>query len=227
MEEYKVDSSDLIKKNKSIKLGPYFDKVYKKHVDSYGEFGAENIRDNIIPTFKMALEQYEDEDKNNNMLLVGKVQSGKTSNLEMFTALALDNGYNMVVIYGGYDNTLLSQTKDRFIETFDIDYLDSSPVIFSSDNGDIFSVIDDDIIEDLLDSEKPIFIISMKRPNAMNKVNDFLARINKTDLNAFIIDDEGDQASLNTKKNKISDASATYDSICTFVIFKFIASFVK
>ncbi len=214
MEEYKVDSSELIKKNKSIKLGSYFDKVYEKHVDSYGEFGAENIRDNIIPTFKMALEQYEDEDKNNNMLLVGKVQSGKTSNLEMFTALALDNGYNMVVIYGGYDNTLLSQTKDRFAETFDSDYSDSAPVIFSSDDGAIFSAIDDDIIEDLLDSEKPIFIISMKRPNAMNKVNDFLARIDKTDLNAFIIDDEGDQASLNTKKNKISDASATYDSIC-------------
>ena len=58
MEEYKVDSSELIKKNKSIKLGSYFDKVYEKHVDSYGEFGAENIRDNIIPTFKMALEQY-------------------------------------------------------------------------------------------------------------------------------------------------------------------------
>ena len=120
MEEYKVDSSDLNKKNESIKLGFYYDKVYHKHVDSYGEFGAGNIRDNIMPTFKNALEQYEDENKNNNMLLVGKVQSGKTSNLEMFTALALDNGYNMVVIYGGYDNTLLSQTKDRFAKTFDI-----------------------------------------------------------------------------------------------------------
>lgn len=215
MEEYKVESRDLIK-NKSIKQGSYFDKVYKKHVDSYGEFGAGNIRDNIIPTFKMALEQYEDENKNNNMLLVGKVQSGKTSNLEMFTALALDNGYNMVIIYGGYDNTLLSQTKDRFTKTFDIptDYSEKSPVIFSSDDSAKLLAVDDEIIEDLLTYENPIFIISMKRPNAMNKVNDLLDRIDKTELKAFIIDDEGDQASLNTKKNKISDASATYKSIC-------------
>lgn len=216
MEEYKVDYSELIK-NKSINQGFYYNKVYNKHVDSYGEFGANNIRDNIMPTFKIALEQYGDKYKNNNMLLVGKVQSGKTSNLEMFTALALDNGFNMVVIYGGYDNTLLSQTKDRFTKTFDIpydiDYSESSPVIFSSDDNAILAV-DDEIIEDLLDSKKPIFIISMKRPNAMNKVNDLLDRIDKTELKAFIIDDEGDQASLNTKKNKKEDVSATYDSIC-------------
>lgn len=53
----------------------------------------------------------------------------------------------------------------------------------------------------------------MKRPAAMNKVNDLLARIDKSGLKAFIIDDEGDQASLNTKKNKALDASATYASI--------------
>ena len=218
MEEYKVEHSDSIKKNKSIKQGFYYDKVYHKHVDSYGEFGAGNIRDNIMPTFKNALEQYEDENKNNNMLLVGKVQSGKTSNLEMFTALALDNGYNMVVIYGGYDNTLLSQTKDRFTKTFDIpnytDYSEKSPVIFSSDDSAKLLAVDDEIIEDLLISEKPIFIISMKRPVAMNKVNDLLDRIDKTELKAFIIDDEGDQASLNTEKDKKLDSSPTYDSIC-------------
>lgn len=217
MEEYKIESSDLIK-NKSIKQGFYYDKVYKKHIDSYNEFGAENIRDNVMPTFKMALEQYEDENKNNNMLLVGKVQSGKTSNLELFSALALDNGYNMVVIYGGYDNTLLSQTKDRFTKTFDIpkdiDYSNKSPVIFSSDESAQLLAVDNETIEDLLTLEKPIFIISMKRPVAMNKVNKVLDRIDKTELKAFIIDDEGDQASLNTKKNKLSDASATYASIC-------------
>ena len=206
MEEYKVESSGLIKKNINIKQLFYYNKVHEKHIELYDESGAENIRDNITSTFRSALEQYEDENKNNNMLLVGKVQSGKTSNLEMFTALALDNGYNMVVIYGGYDNTLLSQTKDRFAKTFDIpdkiNYSEKSPVIFSSDESPKLLAVDDEIIEDLLTSEKPIFIISMKRPNAMNKVNDLLDRIDKTELKAFIIDDEGDQASLNTEKDK-------------------------
>ena len=215
MEKYKIENGELTK-NKSIKMGFYCEKVYKKHVDSYGEFGAGNIWENIRPTFNMALEQYEDEKKRNNMLLVGKVQSGKTSNLEMFTALALDNGYNMVIIYGGYDNTLLSQTIERFTETFDINDTDDSemsPDIFSSDECALLAE-DNEIIEEILISENPIFIICMKRPNAMNKVNELLKRIDKTELKAFIIDDEGDQASLNTKKNKESDASATYDSIC-------------
>lgn len=218
MEEYKVESSGLIKKNINIKQLFYYNKVHEKHIELYDKSGAENIRDNITSTFRSALEQYEDENKNNNMLLVGKVQSGKTSNLEMFTALALDNGYNMVVIYGGYDNTLLSQTKDRFAKTFDIpdkiNYSEKSPVIFSSDESPKLLAVDDEIIEDLLTSEKPIFIISMKRPNAMNKVNALLDRIDKTELKAFIIDDEGDQASLNTEKDKRSDASPTYESIC-------------
>ena len=183
----------------------------------YGDFGAENIRENIISTFEEALKQTKDTRVSNNMLLVGKVQSGKTSNLELFTALAFDNGFNMVVIYGGYDDTLLSQTMNRFKKTFDIpndiDYSDPTPVIFSSDDGKQLLSVDNEIIEDLLAAKKPIFLISMKRPAAMSKVNDLLGRIDKTKLKAFIIDDEGDQASLNTKKNKAEDASATYAEI--------------
>ena len=203
-----------------IERGDYFKKVCLKHDKDYGKSGAENIRDNVLPTFKKAMELCEDETKeNNNMLLVGKVQSGKTSNLELFTALALDNGYNMVVIYGGYDNTLLAQTKGRFKRAFDIpddiDYSNKSPVIFSSDEKERLLAVDTVTIEDLLAAGKPIFIISMKRPVAMDKVNDLLDRVDKTELKAFIIDDEGDQASLNTNvNNEDEDPSATYQSIC-------------
>lgn len=88
-----------------------------------------------------------------------------------------------------------------------MDYSDDTPVVFSSsDDSAQLITIDDEIIEDLLDAHKPIFLISMKRPVAMNKVNNLLARIDKSKLKAFIIDDEGDQASLNTKKNKALDA---------------------
>lgn len=211
MEQYQYTIPNSVN---SVIQSKYYQKVFFKHVAAYGETGANNIRDNIVTTFSESIKQINNPNKNNNMLLVGKVQSGKTSNLELFTALAFDNGYNLVVIYGGYDNTLLNQTMTRFKKTFDIPndnaYADSNPVIFSSD--ELVSV-DDEIIEDLLASNKPIFIISMKRPVAMNKVNSFLKRIDKSNLKAFIIDDEGDQASLNTKKNKATDASATYAEI--------------
>lgn len=73
----------------------------------------------------------------------------------------------------------------------------------SSDDSTQLLTVDDEIIEDLLEANKPIFLISMKRPAAMNKVNDLLERIDKGNLRAFIIDDEGDQASLNTKNSRM------------------------
>lgn len=215
MEEYKY--ADIGSSPITIKQGDFYSKIHNKHISSYGEYGAANIRDNIMSTFKEAICQLHDPTLSNNMLLVGKVQSGKTSNLELFTALAFDNGFNLVIIYGGYDNTLLSQTTNRFRETFDIpndtNYSDDAPVVFSSDDSNQLLSVDDEIIEDLLEAQKPIFLISMKRPAAMRKVNELLARIDKCNLKAFIIDDEGDQASLNTKKNKAVDASATYEQI--------------
>ena len=158
-----------------------------------------------------------DINKNNNVLLVGKVQSGKTSNLELFTALAFDNGYNVLVIYGGYDKTLLKQTTDRFKSTFnatgDISYDDDSPAIYTTDDSDQILSIDDEIMTDLLDNNKPIIFVSMKRPAAMNKINSLFKRLDKSMFKAFIIDDEGDQASLNNAKNKVEDASSTYQQI--------------
>lgn len=217
MEQYTTDIPDTHSSGPCVRQGKYFLKVHGKHKDAYGEFGAINIRDNITSTFGEALCQLENQSVNNNMLLVGKVQSGKTSNLELFTALAFDNGFNFVIIYGGYDNTLLAQTTGRFKKTFDIPndtkFEDDTPVVFSSDDSAQLLSVDNDIVEDLIEAQKPIFIISMKRPAAMNKVNDVLARIDKSNLRAFIIDDEGDQASLNTKKNKAADASATYAAI--------------
>lgn len=217
MEQYIIEDNAQSSDCFSVVQGKYYGRIYEKHVRAYGEFGAINIRENIVNTFREAVVQIQSPKKSNNMLLVGKVQSGKTSNLELFTALAFDNGFNLVVIYGGYDGTLLNQTTTRFRKTFDIpyetNYTDDAPVVFSSDDSTQLLTVDDEIIEDLLEAKKPIFIISMKRPAAMNKVNDLLARIDKTKLRAFIIDDEGDQASLNTKKNKAVDASATYASI--------------
>lgn len=85
MEQYVMDSKIQVD-SVTVTQGKYYKKIYEKHVTSYGDFGAANIRDNITSTFREALIQLNTPSKNNNMLLVGKVQSGKTSNLELFTA---------------------------------------------------------------------------------------------------------------------------------------------
>ena len=215
MEKYVVESSRS--SDISIELTKYYTLVHNKHIAAYGEVGADNIQQNIIETYKQIQYQLSSSKKNNNVLLVGKVQSGKTSNFEMFSAIAFDNGYNILVIYGGYDTSLLKQTTERFKETFnvvgDVTYDEEGPAIFTTDDSTQILSIDDEIMGDLLENNKPVIFVSMKRPAAMRKINALLNRLDKSKFKAFIIDDEGDQASLNTAKDKIKNASATYKEI--------------
>lgn len=215
MEKYTYATTDL--KDIPVKLGEYYNLVHAKHINAYGDVGADNIVENIIETYKQIQLQLISQNKNNNVLLVGKVQSGKTSNLEMLTALAFDNGYNILVIYGGYDTSLLKQTTDRFKETFDVpgevSLDEEGPAIFTTDESTQITSIEDEDIEDILECNKPIIFVSMKRPVAMRKINAMLKRLDRSRFKAFIIDDEGDQASLNTSKDRIKNASATYAEI--------------
>ncbi len=217
MEKYTFAATDGTEV--SVKLGDYFNQIHKKHINAYGQLGADNIVENIVETYRQIQIQMNTTNKNNNVLLVGKVQSGKTSNLEMLTALAFDNGYNVLIIYGGYDTSLLKQTTDRFKETFDvageITYDDEGPAIFTTDDSAQILSIDDETMTDLLENNKPVIFVSMKRPVAMSKINALFKRLDKSEFKAFIIDDEGDQASLDTSKGKKENASATYKEIVT------------
>lgn len=157
-----------------MELGECYELVHKKHIAAYGETGADNIVQNIVETYKNIQLQLADPNKNNNVLLVGKVQSGKTSNLEMLTAIAFDNGYNILVIYGGYDTSLLKQTTDRFKETFDvvgdITYDDEGPAIFTTDDSNQILSIDDEIMTDLLENNKPVIFQRVAEKYFWNRI---------------------------------------------------------
>lgn len=215
MEEYTYGAGNA--GHISVKLGKYFNLVHDKHISAYGEESADNIVENIVETYKNIQEQLSSPKVSNNVLMVGKVQSGKTSNLELFTAVAFDNGYNILVIYGGYDTSLLKQTTERFKSTFDVvgdvTYDGDEPAIFTTDDSAQILNIDDEIMTDLLENNKPVIFVSMKRPAAMRKINALFKRLDKSKFKAFVIDDEGDQASLNTAKDKIKNSSATYREI--------------
>lgn len=213
MEQYEFASEKV----EAITIdGKYYQRIHSKHINSYGKNGADNIAENVEKIFQKIQKQLF-ENANHNSLLVGKVQSGKTSNLELLSALAFDNGYNFLVIYGGYDSKLLSQTTKRFKKTFDaedaVTYESDVPAIFSTEEKNSITNLTEDIINNFIKSKKPIILISMKRPPAMKIVNSFLSKLDRNHLKSFVIDDEGDQASLNTKKDKKNDASATYAEI--------------
>ena len=214
VEEYFIENQQT---ESTINFGYFVQKVFEKQVKDFGEVSASTTRDRVKNVFKNCASLVESPNKNKNVLLVGKVQSGKTSNLEMFTAFAFDNGYKCVIIYGGYDTKLLAQTSTRFRKTFDINEESvetDEPELFSTDDCASVNSLDEDVLRKIVELNKPIIFVSMKRPQALLKINNAIEKIKSHGLKTFIIDDEGDQASLNTEFRK-NHKSPTYDQIIT------------
>ncbi|MBP5424385.1 MAG: Z1 domain-containing protein [Paludibacteraceae bacterium] len=222
MEQYTVNRPNWVS---SIVEGKYFNRIHQKHVESYGEKGAKNIVQNVRATYqKLMLQISSDPEENHNSLLVGKVQSGKTSNLELLTALAFDNGYNLLLIFGGYDKELLRQSTERFGSTFETAggeevLYSENPVLFTTNDLTKESLpilsLDSEFTKQLLEDGRPIIITCLKRPPAMKTVLKAITKIQESvsGIVPFIIDDEGDQASLNTAKDKARNSTPTYKSI--------------
>ena len=202
--------------------GKYSDLIFNKHYRKYGAVAAQATKKAVSSTYNQLREQVADSSRNNNTLLVGKVQSGKTSNLELLTALAFDNDYNVMIIYGGYDKELLSQTTNRFKATFDITDNPGRlndrdcPILFSSDDNaeNSISKVDEYVISRILKKKIPIIFSVLKNSSRLNTLIELLKNVDSALINAFIIDDEGDQASLNNEKDKVSSSSSTYAAIC-------------
>lgn len=171
---------DNLTEEDTIIFGHFVEKVFLKQKNDYGEKSAIKTRDSVMNIYKKSNALVFNNSDNKNILLVGKVQSGKTSNLEMFSAFALDNGYQCVIIYGGYDTKLLTQTSDRFKKTFDIndDSIESNePELFSTDDNESIGSLDEDVLRKIIELKKPLFFIAMKRPKALSKINDALEKI--------------------------------------------------
>lgn len=220
MEQYTIRNTNT----PSVKQSKYFNLIHEKHVASYGEESANNIVSNVLGTYVKILQQVQDSlNKNHNTLLVGKVQSGKTSNLELLTALAFDNGYNFLLFFGGYDKELLKQTTQRFGSSFDIigsEIVDSEqPALFTTNTVTNESVplnsLDVEFAQRLLSEKRPIIITCLKRKDAMTKALKIISEMQLANVGLvpFIIDDEGDQASLNTAKDKARNSTPTYRTI--------------
>ena len=189
------------------KYGKFYELVKKNHENKYQKKGVDIINENVDNIYDKIMTLQNPK----NLLLVGKVQSGKTSNLELLTALLFDNGYNVGVIFGGISEDLNSQIADRFKKTYN----------YTKDNKDLIivdTVVDNvqglkSILNQISDDTK-LLIICLKNHQTIKKVTKVLRHKDFSEEKTFVIDDEGDQASLNTefkKKKKSSTYSAIID----------------
>lgn len=152
-------------------------------------------------------------------LVVGQVQSGKTSNYSALIAKAADAGYRMIVVLAGVHDDLRNQTQERLDEDFIGEHW------FCNDKGSqTRSAAGVGMITDLYDPHRaprratytdqdfdqcpvqaedlPWLFVVKKNPQILRRLNTWAAASNVRDRwPLLIIDDEADQASINTASN--------------------------
>lgn len=157
-------------------------------------------------------------------LVVGYVQSGKTMSFTTLSAMAVDNGFRMIIYFAGTKNNLLDQTTKRL----------RKDLMSTGQNMQYYKLHENPNKHDIqrIDNElkiqrvKPVILVTvLKNAQHINELADILCsqQLQNTlgKQGVLIIDDEADQASLNGYAYKNSKAeeweddeyTATYSSI--------------
>ncbi len=153
-------------------------------------------------------------------LVVGYVQSGKTMSFETVISLARDNGYGLVIVIAGTKNNLRDQSEERLKKDLGIDEGDNW-YHYANPTTNLKSQIEDKCIAwKKKPTKKAILITVLKHGGHLDNLASLLKKVTVNDVPSLIIDDESDQASLNTKAAKIrsgkadsSETSTTYEKI--------------
>ncbi|RRA49307.1 alpha-1,4 polygalactosaminidase [Acidipila sp. EB88] len=154
-------------------------------------------------------------------LVIGYVQSGKTMSFEAVTALARDNAYQVVIVVAGTSNPLLNQSTDRLRRDLGLDDASRSRrwlQLTNPDDSDANRQKIRNVLEEWKEGDIPAFsrktvlITVLKHHQRLASLTTLLRKVGTDGVPTLIIDDEADQASLNTNVSKASESS-TYASL--------------
>ena len=157
-------------------------------------------------------------------LVIGHVQSGKTANYLGVIAKAADAGYKFIVVIAGIHNNLRKQTQERVDEGFigrssdpedrktigvglDGDY--PHPVTLTNINDDFSKRTAAEGGWKINDFSKPIIFVIKKNTKTLEALHKWLRELNAKgdgqirDVPMLMIDDEADNASINTNKPEL------------------------
>jgi len=143
-------------------------------------------------------------------LVVGYVQSGKTANYTALTAKAFDAGYELVIVLTGIHNALRRQTQRRMNE--ELGTIASSPMRRTAREFDptpelphVQTLTNEDLTNgdfqyqnlsaQILNTGK-FLVVTKKNASVLRRL---IAWLGKVQVSTLIIDDEADQASVNTR----------------------------
>lgn len=135
-------------------------------------------------------------------LVVGYVQSGKTANFTAVAARAADVGYRLIIVLSGIHDSLRNQTQRRL--NLELAGVGVDWITLTDDTTD-FQVPD---VADGFASTGTVLIVAKKITPILKRLNQWFEQLEGRLANVpvLLIDDEADQASINTRSNR-SDPS--------------------
>jgi hypothetical protein len=145
---------------------------------------------------------------NSTVLALGYVQSGKTTSITALSAAAADKGFKVIVAILGSTLLLRDQNRTRVEDYLGLEENNYRWVSFTELSP---SRTPKDIAS-WLTRDRVILIPVLKNPSVIKKVTAILEQVNLAGLKCLVIDDEADQASLNTQV-KSDGESSTYAAI--------------
>ena len=147
-------------------------------------------------------------------LVVGRVQSGKTANYTALIAKAVDAGYRFIIVMTGLHNQLRWQTQLRLGRELGFDESDGGigratagrnvvPVTAPEYDGDFR---EGTIGTEILQGNETVIAVVKKNAVVLRRLRDWLERRPRdAHLPLLLIDDEADQASINTGGERTED----------------------
>ncbi len=155
-------------------------------------------------------------------MVLGHVQSGKTTNYSALICKAADAGYKVIILLAGITNSLRTQTQERIDEAFigrkalfGVATVERLPIVhfaegfrepafgttrdqdFNRDRATSYGVTFDALRE-------PVIFVLKKNKSSLESLRDWVAnqaRGGRLEHPLLLIDDEADNASVNTSKN--------------------------
>ncbi len=231
----KLDKGTLIEEKghqkwflaKKAKLEMKYWERYRKYLLSDQGFSTKvvNSMDDILDTLTDLLgDPSRDIAYNRRGLIIGDVQSGKTSNYTGLICKAVDSGYKVIVLLTGTIEKLRQQTQQRIDEGFvgsdsnammkqkedgliiGVGKYDATirPMVLTSTADDFKAQNAKNLNFDLRNINGPVIFVVKKNSAVLKRLNKWLSTYNqnganKIDHSLLVIDDEADNASVNTK----------------------------
>lgn len=194
--------------------------LYKKRLLEVNKFSKESV-DEIEKTTVKMLEQLSTDTRERGPikgLVVGNVQSGKTANMAALMSLGADHGWNVFIILSGIVDNLRVQTQERLLDDL------SNPGLITwrgLSNLAKRNDVDQTSRLNFSDGSKTAYFnVCLKNYRRLEDLIDWFhaTQSSTRNMKVMIIDDESDQASVNTADVVNSDEKKRINDLITNLV---------